>query len=95
MTAEEPVVVTYGRLCIGEYPIQEYIASLQRAFIERRAEFIFVDSNPHGQRFLYACVAWAMDNDIVWHDASVDDSQSISYSFRLTESGRNFLENEP
>jgi hypothetical protein len=94
MQIEEPIIIEYGRQLIGEYPIQKYIDSLKRAFITRDTDCIVIDSNPRGQEFLYACIAWAFDGKILWHDLSIDDSQNTVFSFRLTEYGKAFLDSE-
>lgn len=69
-----------------------YEASLWRAFIRDGADYIVLDSNWRGQRFLAAGVAWGVDNEILFH-ASTDDSdeQCEVYAFRLTEHGRTRL----
>jgi hypothetical protein len=86
-----PVIVLWGRDIIAEYGIDEYTSSLKRAFIDNDADFIVLDSNIRGQKYLAACVAWAISQDILWHDGSIDDEQSTVSSFRLTEYGKSFL----
>lgn len=59
---DEPEIVSYGRSLVDNYPNKEdFKASLVRAFRERRADFIILDDNMRGQKFLAACVAWAID----------------------------------
>lgn len=89
-----PIVIIYGRRYIHEYGIQEYIASLKRSFIDCGADFIVLDSNARGQKFLYACASWAMEQNIIHNNLNIDDSQSSIYSFRLTDFGRKYLEDE-
>ncbi|MFI5260633.1 MAG: hypothetical protein ACHQU0_02470 [Candidatus Paceibacteria bacterium] len=94
MQIEEPIIIGYGRQLIDQYPVQEYVDSLRRAFIIGRAECVVLDSNLRGQRFLFACAAWAFDGKILWNDLNIDDSQSAVCSFRITEYGKKFLESE-
>jgi hypothetical protein len=88
----EPEIVAYGRSLVEHFAVKEYRESLKRAFFsEHGADFITLDSNPRGQRFLAACTAWAIDAGLLRHDHSVDDGQSKVSSFRLTERGREEL----
>jgi hypothetical protein len=87
----EPEIISYGREFIVNYQENEFKDSLRRAFIEHKADFITLDSNPHGQRFLSACTAWAIDKNYLYNDRNASDNQSRISSFRLTEEGRKFL----
>jgi hypothetical protein len=90
---DEPLIVGWGRVNIGEYPEQELRDSLRRAFIVHRADFITLDSNMSGQQFLSASVAWGLDNGILRHSDTDGDEQSEVYEFRLTDKGREELAN--
>lgn len=84
----EPVIVSYGRQFLGNYPVQEYKDSLVRAFRDHRADFIVLDDNPRGHKFLAASVAWAMDEGLLYNDHNQDDTEQVISSFRLTENGK-------
>lgn len=90
---DEPAIITYGRGLVGSYHVAEYRASLRRAFFERGADFITLDSNPRGQRFLAASAAWAIDNGLLFCARTDDDGQSQVSAFRLTDKGREELAN--
>ena len=85
---EVPAIVRYGRALIDYYTEPEYRAALRRAFGDHGADFITLDDNPRGQKFLAACVAWAMSVGILFCSATADDGQSVVSSFRLTDKGR-------
>ena len=86
---EEPAIVAWGRSNIGDYKKQEFCDSLTRAFRDDGgADFIILDSNMSNQRFRAACVAWAIDNDLLYNDRNDDEGQQIVSSFRLTEEGK-------
>jgi len=87
----EPAIVSYGRQHLDAYPVQEYRASLIRAFRDKQADFITLDSFPHGQRFLAASVAWGMDNGLLRNDSNQGDEQDIVSSFRLTVKGLSLI----
>lgn len=84
----EPEIVGYGRQFVKKYPVQEYKKSLIRAFKNNRADFIILDSNACGQKFLAAGVAWAIDEGLLYNDRNEDDTQQIVSSFCLTEKGK-------
>ncbi len=84
----EPLIIGFGRSHVNEYPVEEFHASLVRAFRTHRADFIVLDSNMASQKFRAACVAWAIDNGYLYHDESDGDAQGEVYSFRLTERGK-------
>ncbi len=92
---EEPAIVTYGRTFIESYPVQEYRNSLVRAFRDRRADFVVLDNNPRGQKFLAASAAWAIGEGLLYNDRNVDDTQQIVSSFRLTERGKKEILGQP
>lgn len=72
---------------------QAYEASLWRAFIRDRADYIVLDSNISGQRFVAAGVAWGIDNGLLRHDRTdSSDEQCEVYTFRLTDEGKKRLE---
>jgi hypothetical protein len=83
-----PAIVEYGRLNIDKYNAEEFRRSLFRAFKERHADFITLDNNPNGQRFLAACMAWAISEGLLHNDRNADDGQQVVSSFRLTEKGK-------
>lgn len=85
---EEPAIVSFGRQFLGDYSFQEYKDSLTRAFKAGQADFIVLDSNPRGQKFLAACAAWAVNEGLLYNDRNEDDTQQIVSSFRLTEKGK-------
>jgi len=84
----EPEIVSYGRGFVGDYTPAEFRESLARAFKDKRADFIVLDSNICGQKFLAACAAWAVDSGLIYNDANQDDGQCGVSSFRLTKAGR-------
>lgn len=84
----DPAIVSYGRNFIGDYSVQEFKDSLTRAFKEKRADFIVLDSNRSGQKFLAAAVAWAVDGGLLYNDRNADDTQQVVSSFRLTKKGK-------
>jgi len=83
----EPAIVSYGRQFLDAYSVQEFKDSLIRAFKDGRADFIALDSNPRGRKFLSACAAWAIDEGLLYNDHNEDDTQQIVSSFRLTKKG--------
>ncbi len=91
----EPAIVGYGRQFFSNYPVQDYKESLVRAFRNNRADFIVLDDNPRGQKFLAAAVAWAMDGGLLYNDQSADDAQQVVSSFRLTEKGKKEILGQP
>ncbi len=84
----EPAIVGYGRQFVNDYPVQAYKDSLIRAFRINRADFIVLDDNPRGQKFLAASVAWGIDEGLLYNDRNADDTQQIVSSFRLTEKSK-------
>jgi len=93
----EPAIVSYGHQFFGNYSVKEYRDSLVRAFVDKRADFILLDDNPRGQKFLAAVVAWAMDEGLLYNDRNEDDNdtrQVVSY-FRLTAKGEKEIMGQP
>jgi len=88
---DEPEIVTYGRKHIRDFSPNEFKTSLTRAFKDRKADCIILDSNTRNQKFRAACAAWAIDKGWLYNDANVDDGQSKVSSFRLTEIGKHVL----
>lgn len=88
----EPAIVTYGRGFINDYPPREFHDSLCRAFKENRADFIILDSNPQGQKFLATSVAWAIHEGLLYCDEIDSGEQQEVSSFRLTKKGKIRLE---
>lgn len=84
----EPEIISFGRSFVKDYPEEEFKASLTRAFKEKRGDFIVLDSNARGQKFLAACAAWAIDQGWLYNDRTQEDDQCSVSSFRLTEAGR-------
>jgi len=87
----EPAIVGYGRHFVDQYPQQEYVECLQRAFKRDRADFITLDDNRHGQRFLAAATAWAIDAGWLYCDRIDEGDQEVVSSFRLTDEGKRML----
>ncbi len=56
-----PIIVEYGARGIKSYTEEEHLESIKQAFIDKKADFITLDSNINGQQFLSANVAWAMN----------------------------------
>lgn len=89
----EPAIIAFGRYHVADYTPAEYLDSLRSAFARGGADFITLDSNMTGQRFLAAATAWALDKGILFNDRNSDDdglgdAQTIVSSFRLTPAGR-------
>jgi hypothetical protein len=92
----EPAIIAFGRSHVGDYTSEEYLASLRSAFGRGGADFVVLDSNMAGQRFLAAATAWALDAGLLFNDKNSDDrgmgdEQSVVSSFRLTTAGRERL----
>jgi hypothetical protein len=87
----EPAIVAYGRSAMPEYADSAFLDALRRAFVWNAADFITLDSNSRGQRFLAAGVAWALDNGLIFHDRTGSDGQSEVSAFRLTDAGKERL----
>lgn len=88
-TTNSPAIVNYGRRFIDNYNHEDFRVALERAFKERGASFVVLDSNSREQKFLAACVAWAINEGLVWNDSNQDfGGQGEVSSFRLTEAGR-------
>lgn len=85
---DKPQIISFGEQFISNYPAEEFMASLVRAFKDGHADFIILDSNIRGQKFLAACTAWAIDRGLLYHDRNQSDGQSVVSSFRLTEAGK-------
>ena len=92
ISAEEPLIVGYGRQHISSYFVKEFRDSLVRAFKEKSYPDISLDSNMHGQKFLAASVAWGIDEELLCHSEDrpddPDSPQSITSIFCLTEKGK-------
>jgi len=88
MAGEEPAIVSVGRSFIGDYSPKEFKDSLDRAFNVGGADFITLDSNLRGQKFLAACGAWGLDEGLLYNDSNQDDGQQVVSSFRLTKKGK-------
>ncbi|OGZ09850.1 MAG: hypothetical protein A3D65_00465 [Candidatus Lloydbacteria bacterium RIFCSPHIGHO2_02_FULL_50_13] len=87
----EPEIISFGRQFIDKYPTEEFKASLTRAFKNGRADFIVLDDNMNGQRFLAACAVWAIDQGWLYNDNNQSDGQCRVSSFRLTKAGRKII----
>lgn len=86
---EEPAIVQYGRSRINNYPEQEYRDSLLRAFGGYDpADFLILDSNPRGQGFTSAGIAWAIDKGFLYCDRCANGDQEQVATFRLTDQGK-------
>lgn len=85
---DEPAIITYGRQFRQTYKVQEYREVFVRAFRDGGADFIVLDDNRYGQKFLSAAAAWAIDEGLIYNDRNDDDGQRIVSSFRLTEKGQ-------
>ncbi|MBI5421447.1 MAG: hypothetical protein HZA35_04040 [Parcubacteria group bacterium] len=85
---DEPAIVDYGYQYIGQNSVEEYRGVFIRAFRNNRADFVTLDSNPRGQKFLAASVAWALQEGLLYNDCNEDDTQQVVSSFRLTEKGK-------
>ncbi len=83
----EPRIIGYGRGLMHNYPEADLKAALVRAFRDRGADYIVLDSNPRGQRFVAASAAWGIDAGLLYHHHSSDDGQQVVSAFRLTEKG--------
>jgi hypothetical protein len=90
-----PAIVAYGREHVGDYRESDYRAAIRRAFVEQRADFLILDSDPNGQMFRAACVAWGIDNGFLvlarQHTISRVNEEFQTYEFKLTEKGRTEL----
>ena len=84
--------VAWGRAYVKDYTEQEFLDCLWRAFIRDHADFIILDSNPHGQRFVAAATAWALSKSILYCDRDQQGDQERVATFRLTPDGREILE---
>lgn len=90
---KNPSIVAWGKTHIKAYAIQEYIDSFRRAFVDRGADFITLDSNMRGQKFLAASVAWALEegwmhcSDVGGYPLDLDAQETV-WAFRLTDKGR-------
>lgn len=64
----------------------EYEAALRRAFVERRADYIVIDSRR--QEFQIKSASYGIDRG--WLSGSIveSDPQSTAWVLRLTEAGR-------
>ena len=84
------LILNFGRYCqtIIHEPESEYRDSFVRAFKEKRADYIIIDSNMNGNRFRAASIAWAVEQGLLYCDRESDGDQETVWSFRLTEKGR-------
>ena len=73
---------------VSDYLVEEMEASLHRAFVDKKADWIAVDSNPRGQRFLYASLTWALDEGLLYQSGTEEGDQMAIFQFRLTDEGR-------
>ena len=87
----EPAIISYGREHVDDYTPDEFMESLRSAFVKNGSDYIILDGFPHGQRFLAACAAWALDGGLLYNDHNSDDGQQVVSSFRLTPKGREAL----
>lgn len=86
---EEPTIITWGRDHIEKYSTEEMLAAVRRGFEGRGEDAYFVlDSFPHGQRFLAAAAALAIDKGLLYCSDEQDEGQSTIWAFKLTELGR-------
>lgn len=90
----EPEIIGYGRSFIDEYSVEELRSSLVRAFVDRGADFVVLDSNMRGQKFLAATAAWAIDEGLLYNDRNEGDGQQKVSTFRLTEKGKTELKGQ-
>jgi hypothetical protein len=88
MTSAEPEIVSYGRSRVSLYSTAELEASLHRAFVDGRADFIVLDNNMRGQGFVSASAAHGIDMGWLYCSQRAGDEQSQVFAFRLTEAGR-------
>lgn len=88
MECDEPLIVSYGREHITEYRVEEFEQALERAFVAHRADFVLLDDNIRGRKFVAASTAWAIDEGLLYCDRTEDDGQSVVSSFRMTDKGR-------
>lgn len=76
----EPVIVTWGRMFVSVYGIDEYEATLKKAFTGGKQNgFITLESNVYSdvrsQIFLFACAAYSLDHGLIEHNRSVGCGQ--------------------
>jgi|SRR5881394_867089 len=96
-----PIIVEYGARGIKSYTEEEHLESIKQAFIDKKADFITLDSNINGQQFLSANVAWAMNKGWLYCSSSAgypedQDAQETIWAFRLTEKGiKELTDTEP
>jgi len=90
-TENRPAIVNWGGQFINDYPEDEFRSFLIRAFKDGKANFVILDSDPHGQKFRAAGIAWAMNAGLVYNDNNLDDGQQVVSSFRLTELGERII----
>lgn len=66
---------------------QEYEASLRRAFVDNRCDYVFVDSKH--ERYLIACASFGQDKGwLSFEELGSDEQQYTQWRYRLTEAGR-------
>lgn len=70
------MIIAYGRMPVADDPESEYIECLRRAFCYRKSDFIVLDSNMRGQKFVAARAAWAIDKGWLYHSSTRGDEQS-------------------
>lgn len=61
---------------IDDEPPNEYEDALRRAFVDNRADFITLDSNPRGQKFLAASTLYAIRHGWLYCDQATGDTLS-------------------
>lgn len=71
-----------NQMLMDEYDHDELRASLRRAFIDNGADYIVVDSNPSGQRFLYAAIELGLKERLIYHDETAQGQQHAVYTYR-------------
>lgn len=87
----EPAILQLGYQCVGKYADQEYIDALTRAFVRDGADYVVLDSNPHGQRFIACCAVFAIEKGWLYCDRVDTGDQEELATFRLTNAGKNRL----
>lgn len=65
---------------------EEYEASLRRAFVDGRADYIIL--NDRRQQFLIECAAWGQQKGWLGPVEELGDSQSTEWHLRLTLEGK-------
>ena len=87
-----PKIVVYGQSFVEKYQTKKYMDELKQHFGSNQDGYIVLDDNPRGQEFLAACIAWAIEQKILYHHMSIEDNKSTISSFRLTNVGKEFMD---